>query len=99
MEGNEEGFGPFLHEHLIEKTAARVPLRVEDVGLTSAGVDEQTQREREIRFLGKIADTVRAAVFLKREIVFGEVADDLAMFVPNGDGQRDCFNVDANSGG
>src|SRR6266446_6375386 len=95
---NEEGFVFFLNEHLIEKTAACVSLRVEDVGLTTAGVDEQTQRKWKIRFLRKIPDSLRAAVFLKREIVFGEVADDLAMFVANGDRQRDYFDVDGDSG-
>src|ERR1700686_590093 len=95
---NEEGFVLFLDKHLIEKTAARVSLRVEDVGLAAAGVDKQTQREWEIRFLRKIADSLRTAVFLKREIVFGEVADNLAMFVANGDGQRDYFDVDGDGG-
>src|SRR5713226_10334826 len=55
IEVNEECFVLFLHKHLIEKTAARVSLRVEDVGLTTAGVDEQSQRERKIRFRRKIA--------------------------------------------
>src|SRR4030081_3202771 len=66
---NEEGFVLFLHEHLIEKTAARVALRVEDVGLTAAGVDEQTQRERKIRFLRKKTEGLRAGIFPKCEIV------------------------------
>src|SRR4029077_5581884 len=95
---NEESLVLGLDEHLIEKTAARIPLRVEDIGLTAAGVNQQTQRERKIRFLRKIADSLRAAVFLKREIVFSEVADDLAMFVANGDGQRDYFDVDGDGG-
>src|SRR5260370_41483969 len=82
---NEECFVLFLDKHLIEKTAAGVPLRIEDAGLTTAGIDEQTQREREIRFLRKIADRLRAAVFLKREIVFADVSNDLVMLVANGD--------------
>src|ERR1700675_1613521 len=95
---NEEGSVLGLHQHLIEKTAARVSLRVEDVGLAPAGVGEQTQREREIRVLGKILDVLRTTVFLKREGLFGEVADDLAVFVANGDRQRNYFDIDGNGG-
>ena len=95
---NEESFVLGLHEHLFQKTAARAALRVEDVGLTATGVDEQTQREREIRVLRKVANTLWAAVFLKCEIVLREIADDLAMFVAHGDGQRNYFDVDRDSG-
>src|SRR6202140_844497 len=77
---NEEGFVLFLDEHLIEKTAARVSLRVEDIGLTAAGFDQHAQREREIRLLRKIADSLLTAVFLKREIVFSGVRDNPTLF-------------------
>ncbi len=95
---NEEGFVLGLHQHLIEKTAARVALRVEHVVLTATGIDEQTEGEREICLLRKIFDGLRTAVFLQREIVFREVADDLAMLVANGDGQRDHFDVNGDGG-
>ena len=98
IEVDEEGLVLGLHEHLVEKTAARVALGIEDAGLTAAGVDQQAEREREIRLLRKILDGLRAAVFLKREIVFGEVADDLAMVVAYGYGQRDYFDIDRECG-
>ena len=98
IEVNKEGFVLGLHEHLIEKTAARVALRVEHLVLTATGIDEQTKGEREICLLRKIFDGLRAAIFLQREIVFSEVADDLAMFVANRDGQRDHFDVNGDGG-
>src|ERR1700683_4275265 len=93
---DKEGFVLGLHEHLIKETAACISLRIKDVGLTAAGVDQQTERERQFGFLRKIFDRLRPAIFLQREIVFGEVADDLAMLVANRDGQRYDLDVDGN---
>jgi hypothetical protein len=76
---NEKSFVGGLHHHLIEKAAARVTLRIEDIGLTAAGVNQQAQGKREIRFLGKIPDGLRPTVFLQGEIVLRKVADDLAL--------------------
>jgi hypothetical protein len=98
IEVNKEGFVLGLHQHLINKTAARVALRVEHVVLTATGIDEQAKRKREVCLLRKIFDGLRAPVFLQREIVFSEVADDLAMFVANGDRQRDHFDVNRDGG-
>src|SRR5580700_615397 len=90
---DEKGFVLWLHQHLIEKTAAGVALRLKDGGLTAAGVNQQSQRERKVSVLRKILDGLRSAVFLQREIVFGKIADNFAMFVADGDRQGNHLDV------
>ncbi len=66
--------------------------------LAQAGIHEQAKRERKICFLREITNRLRVAIFLKDEIVSGEIADELAMFVANGDGQGDHLDVDRHGG-
>jgi hypothetical protein len=73
-------------EHLIQETLARRSLLIQNIPLTHAGVDKQSKREGKVGFLRKIANRLRATIFLEEEIVFGQIADDLAMLVPDSDG-------------
>ncbi len=98
IEVNEEGFVRGLHEHLIEKTAAGVAFGVKRLALIGTGVDEQADSKRLIRLLRKKRILSGCAIFPQREIVFGEIVHDLAMFVAHGDRQRDHGRLCSDSG-
>src|SRR5579863_7393341 len=85
-------------EHLVEKNLAGIPLRVQNISLAQAGIDEQSESERKIGVLREIFDGLRAAVFLKSEIVLGQIADDLSLLVPYCDRQSDHFDINRHSG-
>src|SRR5580704_1596025 len=85
-------------EHLVEKDFAGISLLVENVPLAKAGVDEQAERQGQVRVLRKILDHLRTAVFLKNEIVLSQIANDLSLLVTNGDRKRDHFYVDRHGG-
>src|SRR5271163_4680125 len=89
----------FLHQHLLKKIAAGIALRIEHSGLTATGVDQQAKSEREIRVLRKILDGLRTAVFLQREVIFREVADDLIVLVANRYRKSHDSNVDSDGSG
>jgi hypothetical protein len=61
--------------------------------LTDAGVDQESDGEREGGFAREIADGLRAAVLLEREIVLGEVGKHMALGVTNGGVEVDDADV------
>jgi len=52
--------------------------------LAHAGVDHQSDGQRQIGFLGEIANALGSPVFRQHEIVFGEIADDLIFLGAHG---------------
>ena len=42
----EKRFVVYLHHHLIQKTATGIALRIKDIGLTAAGINQQAEGER-----------------------------------------------------
>jgi len=84
IEMDEEGFVFVFAQDAIEESTAGGALLVENLALAEAGVHEQAQGEREVGLFGEIGDGLRFAVLLESEVVFGEVADDVAVFVANG---------------
>ena len=70
-----------LAHQVLQKGIAGDALLLQHASLTHAGVDQQTEREREIGLFGEVANRLRAAVFLKLEVVFAKVVHDLAVFV------------------
>jgi len=83
---------------LIQETLAGCSLLIQNIPLTHAGIDKQAEREGKIGFLRKIANRLRVTIFREEEIVFGQIANDLAMLVPDNDGQSDHFDVDRQRG-
>src|ERR1700688_5318604 len=81
---DEEGFVFVSAQDVIEERAAGGAFLVENLALAEAGVDEETEGEREVGFLGEIGDGLGLAVLVESEVVFGEVADDVAVFVADG---------------
>jgi hypothetical protein len=96
---DEESLIFVLAQDIIEERAAGGAFLIEDAALAEAGVDEQTEGEREVGFLGEVGDGLGLAVLLEGEVVFGEVADDVAMFVADSGEEIDGGNVDGDGRG
>ena len=84
---------------MIKKRAAGRQLLTEDASLAHAGVHEQTKGEGEIRFLGEIGDGLGLGVLFEGEVVFGEIADDVAVFVADGGEEIDGGDVEGDGRG
>ena len=66
---------------------------IENATLTEAGVDQEAEGEREVGLFGEIGEGLGLAVLLETEIVFCEIADDVAVFVA--DGGEEIYGGDA----
>jgi hypothetical protein len=80
-------------QHPVEKRITRAPLRFENVHLVLAGVDQQTESQREIGFTREITDRLRAPILFEREIPLVEVFDDCTIPIAHRDQQRDHFYI------
>ena len=85
-------------KHLVEEGVAGAALFAEHAALAQACIDQQSERQREIRFAAEVLDDFRAPVFLQRKVVFRQVVNDLAVLVAHGSEHVDHFHVDGNSG-
>jgi len=83
---------------VVQKGVASGALVAQNAALAPAGVDEQAQGQRQIIFLQIILDGLCMAIFFQDEIVFGEIANDIAMLVPPGGEHIDDFHFDGNIG-
>ena len=99
IEMDEEGLVFVFAEDVIEKRAAGGAFLIEDAALAEAGVHEEAEGEREIRFLGEIGDGLRLAVLIEGEVVFGEIADEVAVFVSDGGDVIDGGDVEGDRRG
>jgi len=97
VEVDEEGFVLVFAQDAIEERAAGGAFLIEDAALAEAGVDEEAEGEREIGVFCEIGDGLGLAVLLEGEVVFGEVADDVAMFVA--DGGEEVYGGDVDGDG
>jgi hypothetical protein len=95
IEMDEEGFVFVLAQDAIEERAAGGALLIEDATLAKAGVDEEAEGEREIGFLGEIGDGLGLGVLLEGEVVFGKIADKVAVFVSDGGDEIDGGDVES----
>ena len=84
VEMDEEGFVFVFAQDAIEERAAGGALLIEDAALAEAGVDEEPDGEREVGLFGEIGDGLGLAVLVESEVVFGEVTDEVAVFVADG---------------
>jgi hypothetical protein len=98
IEMDEEGFVFVFAEDVIEERAAGRAFLIKDAALAEAGVHEEAEGEREIGFLGEIGDGLRLAVLIEGEVVFGEIADEVAMFVSDGGDEIDGGDVEGDRG-
>jgi hypothetical protein len=81
-----------LTQDLLEELVARAALVFEHARHAEAGIDQQSERQRQIGLAGEVFDGLRTAVFVQGEVFLGEVLDDLAaLFV---DGGKDVDDLD-----
>ena len=81
-------------QDLLQERPANFFLHVEDALLAAAGVDQDAERERQIRFGGEVLDGLRSAVLSDVEVTFGQVGDERALFVF--DVEKQLHHVDIN---
>src|SRR4029077_19597182 len=81
-------------QQIVQKTVAGASSRIQNAPLAEAGIDKQSQAQRQIAFFGEIVDVLRAAIFRQSEGVLVEVRDDLAVLVADGGDDVDGFHVD-----
>jgi len=98
IEVDEEGFVFIFAEDAVEEGAAGGALLIEDAALAEAGVDEEAEGERELGVFGEIGDGLGLGVLLEGEVVFGEVADEVAMLVADGSEEIDGGDVNGDGG-
>ena len=99
IEMDEEGFVFVFAQDAIEERAAGGALLVEDAALAEAGVDEEAEGEREVGLFGEIGDGLGLAVLVESEVVFGEIADEVAVFVADGGEEIDGGDVEGDGRG
>ena len=61
--------------------------------MAEAGIHEQPQGERKVGLFGEIGDGLGLAVLLESEVVFGEIVEDVAVFVTDGGEEIDSGDV------
>ena len=81
-------------QQIVQKTVAGASFLIENAPLTEAGIDEQSQAQRQIAFFGEIVEVLRAAIFRQCEGVLVKVRNDLAVLVADGGDDVDGFHVD-----
>lgn len=98
IEVDEEGFVFVFAEDVVEEGAAGGAFLIEDAALAEAGVDEEAEGEGEIGFFGEIGDCLGLGVLFEGEVVFGEIADQVAVFVADGGEEVDGGDADGDGG-
>ena len=82
-----------------DEGAAGGAFLVEDAALAEAGVDEEAEGEGEIGLFGEIGDGLGLGVLFEGEVVFGEIADEIAVFVADGGEEIDGGDVEGDGRG
>ena len=73
-----------LAHYLIEERFAGLALVRQHLRNASAGVDEQSEFEWQVRLAYEVFDRLWTAVFVQRKILFGKIVQDLTVLVANG---------------
>ena len=84
VEMDEEGFVFVFAQDAMEERAAGGAFLIEDTALAKASVDQEAEGEREVGLFCEIGDGLGLAVLVESEVVFGEIVDEIAMFVADG---------------
>ena len=98
IEVDEEGLVFVFAEDMVEERAAGGAFLVEDAALAEAGVDEEAEGEGETGFFGEVGDGLGLGVLFEGEVVFREIADDVAVFVADGGEEIDGGDVYGDGG-
>ncbi len=71
---------------------------METVANAVAGVDQDGEAQRQIGFGGEFDDGLRLLVFEDLEIALGEIGDEAALFVRDGEEHVDARDVEGDAG-
>jgi hypothetical protein len=99
IEVDEEGLVFVFAQDAIEERAAGGAFLIEDTALAKAGIDEEAEGEREIGLFGEIGDGLGLGVLFEGEVVFGKIADEIAVFVADGGEEIDGGDVEGDGRG
>src|SRR5438132_10661609 len=80
VEADDKGF-VFGPEYLIEEGAANLFVHSQHALLTAAGVDQNAESERQVRFRGEVLDGLRLSVFEDIEIALRQAGNQGTAFV------------------
>src|ERR1039458_9825639 len=81
-------------KNLAQKRSADFFLHVEHSQLAAGGIDEDAERQRQVRFGGEIFNGLRLAVFEDRKVVLGKVGNERAVLVFDVEEESDHVNTD-----
>src|SRR5690242_5277797 len=81
---DHEGRIFFLAHHFVQEGGTGIAFIRQGHERAHAGVDEQSQLERQVSLSREVFDSLWTAVLLEREVIFREAVDDLPMLVANG---------------
>jgi hypothetical protein len=99
IEMDEESLIFIFAQDAIEERVAGGAFLIEDAALAEAGINEEAEGEREVGLLGEVGDGLGLAVLFESEVVFGEIADEVAVFVADGGEEIDGGDVDGDGRG
>ena len=89
VEVDHEGLVLLGAQNAIEEPQAGGFFLTEHAPLAHAGIHQQTQRQRQVGFVRKVLDDLRAPVFEHGEVVLAEHGNHVSLFIAHG-----CQNVD-----
>ncbi len=97
IEGDEKGF-IFGAQNAAEKSGSRLLLQGKNVLLAAAGVEQDPQGQGLIVLGSEVLDLLRGLVFQDGEVVLGEVGNQRAVLVMDGEVKADQVDVDLEGG-
>jgi len=80
---DHEGLVLVLAHDLFEKPIAGRAFLFEHARHAEAGIDQQAECQRQIRLAREVFDGLWTAIVIQREVLFGEVLNDLAVLIVN----------------
>ena len=93
IEVDHEGAVLIRPQHLAQKAFARVSLVGEYAPRAAAGIDQQSDGQRQVALLREVLDGLRAALLIEQEVVASQILDDLVLLVADGGEQVDHLHV------
>src|ERR1017187_8214256 len=84
---------------VFEKLAGGVLLKTKAFADAVAGIDEDAEAEGQVGFGSELLDDLRMLVLKNLEIVLGEIGDEAALFVDDGEEHGDARDLDGNARG
>ena len=98
VEADDHGFVLVGVDRAVDELDGGFLLELEAVADAVAGVDQDAQAQRQVAFRVELQDRLRLLALDHLEIVLGQVGDEAALLVGDGEQQVDAGDVDLNAG-